>query len=89
MKMGNGIAQPDEDVAARFDDQHKLRSVFNFVFPSIDAARAGKNVNARSQPLFDKMPRETLRLLFGFTRGEDDDLVSHHMRISLRQGLLI
>jgi hypothetical protein len=32
------------------------------------------------------MPREPLRLLFGFTSGEDDDLVSHHMRISLRQG---
>jgi hypothetical protein len=36
------------------------------------------------------MPGERPRLVFGFTRGEDDDLVCHHMRISLtRDSLLI
>ena len=85
MKLSDGVPQFRENIATRFDDEHELRRILDFVFPPVDAARAGKNVDARGQPLFNQVPRKPLRLLFGFTRGEDDDLVSHRMRISFRE----
>lgn len=83
MKLSDRLAQFFKNVASRFDDQHHFRRLLDLTLPSIEAAGAGKNVHARGEAMFNQVASKLRSLFLGVACGEHDDLVSHHMRISL------
>jgi hypothetical protein len=86
MKVHDRGAQPIENVASGFDHENRLRRVLDLTLPVIETLSAGKNRSARGQPMLDQVPGNLRRLFLRIARGEYDDLVSHHTRISLTLG---
>src|SRR6266851_1941111 len=77
MKFFDGRAERWKKIATRLDDEEPFSGVFDFVLPSINAADAREDIDARGEVMFDQIVRETRSQLLRIAGGEHDDLVRH------------